>query len=333
MSDQERWQLFPIILSDHKPAWKQKYLKQESSLKKAIGVDSILKMNHIGSTAIPGLISKPTIDVLIEIRQDIRLPEIISTMKKAGYRYTHKPDNPAPHMMFIKGYTRKGFKGQAFHVHIRYPGDWDEIVFRDYLLSHPEVAHEYGKLKLELKNQFEHDRDAYTNGKTDFIKGVCSLARQETPSPDVARLMTREMIAPCGMNCSLCVSHQALKNDLNSQGFNKRYCPGCLPRGKNCTFLSKHCRLLAKGSVRFCFECSDYPCTRLRDLDSRYRSRYHMSQLENLNHIKENGFGSFLEKETCKWSCTTCSGLICCHNGLCLNCDFEKLRQNKKYCW
>ncbi len=90
----------------------------------------------------------------------------------------YKPDNPAPHMMFIKGYTPRGFKGQAFHVHIRYPNDWDEVIFRDYLVTHPEVALVYGKLKIKLKNQFEPDRDAYTNGKTDFVKNVCKFARK-----------------------------------------------------------------------------------------------------------------------------------------------------------
>ena len=142
-----------------------------------------------------------------------------------------------------------------------------------------------------------------------------------------------ELIAPCGMNCSLCFSYLAMKDDLNKQGFRRKYCAGCLPRGKNCTFMSKQCSLLGKGLVRFCHECGAFPCSRLKALDKRYRSKYHMSMVENLRFIKEHGMERFLEKEEAKWHCPECSGVICCHNGLCLNCSLDRLRQNKKYRW
>jgi GrpB-like predicted nucleotidyltransferase (UPF0157 family) len=64
-------------------------------------------------------------------------------------------------------------------VHVNYSGDWDELYFKDYLLSHPETAVEYGKLKLELQKKFEHNRDGYTDAKTDFIKRIVKLARAE----------------------------------------------------------------------------------------------------------------------------------------------------------
>jgi hypothetical protein len=145
--------------------------------------------------------------------------------------------------------------------------------------------------------------------------------------------LEERLIAPCGMNCSLCVSHLALKNDLNNKGFAKRYCAGCRPRGKHCTFMAKQCNLVGKGLVQFCFECSTFPCSRLKDLDKRYHAKYHMSMLENLNLIKTQGMGLFLEKEAEKWRCHECGGVICCHNGLCLNCSLDKLRQNTKYRW
>ena len=147
------------------------------------------------------------------------------------------------------------------------------------------------------------------------------------------RVLEEKLIAPCGMNCGLCVSYLAMKNDINKQGFSRRYCPGCLPRGKNCTFMKSSCDLLGKGLVRFCFECGDYPCNRLKNLDKRYRTKYHMSMLENLEFIREHGIENFLELEEVKWRCSQCGEVICCHNGLCLSCDIEKLRQKKKYCW
>jgi hypothetical protein len=142
-----------------------------------------------------------------------------------------------------------------------------------------------------------------------------------------------EHIAPCGMNCSLCIAFQFKENDLNKQGFHKSYCPGCIPRGKNCTHMGDWCKLLEKGEIRFCFECDTYPCKRLKALDKHYRTKYHMSMIENLNYIKKNGIEEFLNKEAIKWCCHECGGKICCHNGLCLNCNLDKLRLNKKYRW
>jgi GrpB-like predicted nucleotidyltransferase (UPF0157 family) len=98
-------------------------------------------------------------------------------MKSAGYLFIERPDKPPPHMMFVKGYTPEGFKGQAFHVHVRYTGDWDEIRFRDYLIGNPSMAEAYTELKKQLAQQFPNDRDAYTEAKTEFIEKVNTLAR------------------------------------------------------------------------------------------------------------------------------------------------------------
>ena len=145
--------------------------------------------------------------------------------------------------------------------------------------------------------------------------------------------MEEKLIAPCGMNCAVCVSYLAMKNDINKEGFSRKYCPGCMPRGKNCLFMKDQCKLVGKGLVRFCHECPDFPCSRLKSLDQRYRSKYHLSMLENLEYIKEKGIDAFLLKEETKWRCPECGGEICCHNGLCLSCNLDKLRFNKKYRW
>ncbi|WP_409228716.1 DUF3795 domain-containing protein [Gudongella sp. SC589] len=146
-------------------------------------------------------------------------------------------------------------------------------------------------------------------------------------------MIEEDLVAPCGMNCSLCISYQFGKNDLNKKGFHRTYCPGCIPRGKNCTYMKSTCDKLGKGKVRFCFECDDFPCKRLKILDKRYRTKYHMSMIENLNYIKENGLEAFLREEELKWRCSQCGGTVCCHNGLCLNCNINTLIRNKKYRW
>lgn len=145
--------------------------------------------------------------------------------------------------------------------------------------------------------------------------------------------MKEDLIAPCGMNCEVCVSYLAMRNDLNKHGFKRTYCEGCLPRGKNCLHMGNQCEVLGNGLVRFCYECKDFPCKRLKALDKRYRTKYHMSMIDNLRAIKEHGIENFLRKEEEKWSCPDCGNIISCHNGLCLNCKIDTLRQNKKYRW
>ena len=145
--------------------------------------------------------------------------------------------------------------------------------------------------------------------------------------------MEENLIAPCGMNCSLCIAYQFMKADINKGGFHKKYCPGCIPRGENCTHMGDSCELLDRGSVRFCFECDSFPCQRLKNLDKRYRTKYHMSMIDNLLSIRDEGMQIFLEREGEKWRCPECGGVICCHNGLCLNCQLDTLLQNKKYRW
>lgn len=181
LTNEELWQLFPIILSEHKDYWTENYINESKRLIDIIGNDKIERINHIGSTTVPNLIAKPTIDILLEIKQNIDNDWLIKTIESNGYIYSYQPNNPAPHMMFMKGYTSQGFKGQAFHLHIRYSGDWNELYFRDYLLSYPDTAKQYGELKLNLKEKFEHNRDAYTSAKTEFITEITKLARQEFP--------------------------------------------------------------------------------------------------------------------------------------------------------
>lgn len=181
MTNAELWDLFPIILSEHKPEWKENYNNEKNILEQAIGINNIVRMNHFGSTAVPGLIAKPTIDILIEIKEETIIDELIANLKAIGYIYSEQPENPVPHMMFMKGYTSRGFEGQAFHIHIRYKGDWDELYFRDYLINHPGIADEYGRLKTELQKKYEHDRDGYTKAKSGFIKRITQIARTESP--------------------------------------------------------------------------------------------------------------------------------------------------------
>jgi hypothetical protein len=143
-----------------------------------------------------------------------------------------------------------------------------------------------------------------------------------------------KLISPCGMNCAICASYLAQRNDIKNKGVRMPYCLGCRPRNKNCAFLKKRCAKLAKEEVNFCFECASFPCENLITIDRRYRTRYKMSMIENLIFIKKNGMEKFLEGQEKTWKCQTCGGLLSCHNGLCFSCDLEKLRNKKqRYRW
>ena len=145
--------------------------------------------------------------------------------------------------------------------------------------------------------------------------------------------MDEKMIAPCGMNCSLCIAYQSGLKDLKKRGINRKTCPGCVPRGEHCTHMAHTCDKVGKGTVRFCFECEDYPCKRLKALDKRYRTKYHMSMIANLDSIRQNGMQKFLESQEAQWKCPACGDTLCCHVGLCLGCSLEVLLANRKYRW
>jgi hypothetical protein len=127
--------------------------------------------------------------------------------------------------------------------------------------------------------------------------------------------MSAQLIAPCGMNCGICLAYLRDKN----------ICPGCWSndryKSKSCVnCVIKNCELLAKTDSKFCYECSKFPCARLKQLDKRYRLKYKMSMIENLLYIKEFGLKKFEQKEAIRWKCDTCGGMICVHRGICLKC-------------
>lgn len=141
--------------------------------------------------------------------------------------------------------------------------------------------------------------------------------------------MQEILIAPCGMNCSLCGAYLAKQYDLQKYGIKRSYCDGCIPRGKNCLHMARHCEKLANGRQRFCYDCNSFPCKRLKALDKRYSTRYNMSMIENLTKIKEKGMDEFLRSQEEKWVCPSCGGIISCHNGQCPNCTVVKVRRKK----
>lgn len=176
---QEKRIPYPVILSDYNPEWPKIYSAEKELIAGELGTGIIERISHIGSTSIVGMAAKPTIDILLEVNDNFEKDELIAKMAGLGYRYDSKPQNPAPHMMFKKGYRSSDLHGQTYHIHVRFKSDWDELYFKEYISMHPEAAKEYITLKRRLKEKYELDRAAYTDGKTEFIMKVVKKARKE----------------------------------------------------------------------------------------------------------------------------------------------------------
>ncbi len=168
MTLEELWELFPIVLTPHQSQWGEWAREEIETLSTTLSEYSPI-INHIGSTAIAGIQAKPIIDILVEITSDADWQQVRADMEASGYICMSSSEY---RMSFNKGYTPEGYAKRVFHVHFHIVGDNDEILFRDYLNSHSEVAREYEALKFSLLPQFKNDRDGYTDAKTDFIKGV-----------------------------------------------------------------------------------------------------------------------------------------------------------------
>jgi hypothetical protein len=124
------------------------------------------------------------------------------------------------------------------------------------------------------------------------------------------------VIAPCGMNCALCLAFQRPK----------RKCLGCwgedTNKPKSCQLcIIRKCTTIQNNSSHFCYECEKMPCKRLKQLDTRYRTKYGMSMIANLAEIKNQGIDKFLAHQTEKYMCPTCQGLLCVHRSRCLTCN------------
>ncbi len=174
MTLEELWELFPIVLVPHNEAWEEWAREEIESLEKLLS-DYEPVINHIGSTAILGIMAKPIVDILVELSTDIGYNLIKDLMQNNGYICMSESDSG---ISFNKGYTPAGYADKVFHIHFHRIGDNDEVFFRNYLIVHPEVAKEYELLKQSLLPKYKKDRDGYTEAKTAFVRNVVGLAKK-----------------------------------------------------------------------------------------------------------------------------------------------------------
>lgn len=178
MTLEELWELFPIVLKEHNEAYKDWYAFESDRLVNLLGREKIQRINHIGSTAVKGLLAKPTVDILLEMKDDISVDSLTKLLNEDAWGLM-STENAPDLLTFNKGYKPDGFAEKVYHLHIRHFGDWNELYFKDYLMAHNEVAEAYGELKLKLFKDYEHNRDAYTQAKTDFVLEYSKKAKEE----------------------------------------------------------------------------------------------------------------------------------------------------------
>ncbi len=165
----------PVVIVEYDPDWPRQYEEERQRIVAAIG-DCALGIEHVGSTAVPGLAAKPIIDIMVGVR---RLEDAQQCMESlAGIGYIFQPDDTIPERV----YFNKGPADRHRHLHMTELGGqfWqDHLLFRDYLRAHPDSAAAYAALKRELADRFTTDRIGYTDAKTEFIQSVVRKARQD----------------------------------------------------------------------------------------------------------------------------------------------------------
>lgn len=179
MTLEELWDLFPIILKEYNKEYPKWYEIEKEKLLENFSNGTIVRISHIGSTAVKGIISKPTIDILMEISPNCDINQIANRLISMQWNLMNSSTKPFLGQTYNKGYTKYGYEEKVYHLHVRYADNWSELYFRDYLIEHPEVAKEYIDLKKQLKERYEHNRDAYTDGKEEFVRKYSELAKMQ----------------------------------------------------------------------------------------------------------------------------------------------------------
>jgi GrpB-like predicted nucleotidyltransferase (UPF0157 family) len=164
----------PLVIEKYNPEWPELYEKEKEKITKQLG-DHLVAIEHIGSTAIPGLSAKPVIDIVVAIIPQEESGHCLKLLEELNYEYVDKPE---------QWYLRKSTGlTTGFHLHMVVGKDssyWIRaLAIKKYLLSHPEAQIEYKKLKEKLFKHYKDDRLKYREGKSEFMKKMAEVALKE----------------------------------------------------------------------------------------------------------------------------------------------------------
>jgi GrpB-like predicted nucleotidyltransferase (UPF0157 family) len=172
-----------VTIVGYDPAWTKLFRQERDHLRACLPNDLVKRIEHFGSTAIPGLAAKPVVDILVEVSDlEATKTRIAPVLESQGYDYiwrpTHGDDGPPFYAWFIKRHPAT--RTRTHHIHMVEANfeHWDSLLFRDYLIERPDVAREYQQLKMQLASEYPNDRVAYTNGKSAFVERVTADAKR-----------------------------------------------------------------------------------------------------------------------------------------------------------
>jgi GrpB-like predicted nucleotidyltransferase (UPF0157 family) len=168
-----------VRLSAYDPEWPRMFELEKLRLQNALG-GQILDIQHVGSTAVPGCTAKPILDILIAVESFEAAFACVPLIEGLGYEFRGELGIPRRHY-FVKRDPRS-----THHIHMFEPTSPDYVatlIFRDYLRTHPEAVEQYVALKQRLAEQYPQDREAYTDGKTEFVTKVCEWCHGKRANP------------------------------------------------------------------------------------------------------------------------------------------------------
>jgi len=161
-----------VEIAEYDALWPRLFQERGERLRRALG-DVALRIDHIGSTSIPGLAAKPIVDIQISVAALEPLAVFFEPLEALGYVF--RADN----LERTKRYFRETPGTRREHIHVRKSGSWGEqfaLLFRDYMRAHPDEAAQYAHLKRDLAKRYRHDRHGYTEAKGPFIWSVMQRA-------------------------------------------------------------------------------------------------------------------------------------------------------------
>ena len=175
---QERVEIVP-----YDPAWPALFAAEAAHLRALVPAWLIGRIEHFGSTAVPGLAAKPIVDMLLEVRSmEHVVQHIAPILKREGYEFFWRDrERGLPGIAYAWFIKRDATGRRTHHIHCLEAGssEWERLLFRDHLRAHPEVARAYGVLKQRIAAEHPDDRVAYANAKTDFVAEAMRAARAE----------------------------------------------------------------------------------------------------------------------------------------------------------
>ncbi len=168
-----------IEIVSYNPSWPRLFEKEKIFLQDNLPDDIVIRIEHFGSTAVPGLSAKPIIDILVEVTSlEETKKRVVPFLESEGYEYLWRPTigyQPPYYAWFIKR-NSKGIRSHHIHMVESDSEIWKRLFFRDYLKDFPAEAKRYDTLKRTLAKRYSHDRIEYTKQKSAYIQKITDKA-------------------------------------------------------------------------------------------------------------------------------------------------------------